>query len=735
MQLFVILYLKKYICRRNNRKKNNLFHLFQRENSSFNMLQDMMTRYLFFLFFFLATPVFAARTVSREAIKDSLGRELSAATEENRKLETLTNLMDICRGKEQMEYAYRLLAEARKKADPYYKEVALTEILRYYVNTDQRDSAYHYLEIAGQELDGKIRESLTTYMRMMLDVRIVCYTNGEEKKKILADNMIKLETEEKLSPFEKASAYYILGIAGNFSAKAQDELEQARENGFQYARKAALIMEKIPLRYSILFRQLIYFNLCMDVNRAEKAHLAVDYLKTIQDYAQTEEMKKRPYTSKRHMLSALMDLSSSADYLGKDLVASYYQQFLQFNRAYPEDASVSPAYERAVTSVNYYASIKEYKKAADYCDSTIQSLREVNYGDHAVEMYPVKIAMYDSLGGYKEAVSTYAEYVALLDTIYKKNLAENLQNQEIRLRADKLIVEKKTLELELQKSRSESYFFLALFVCALCAVFYIFFRLGKMKSLYRELQESNRQVLVANEKAQESEKMKNAFIRNMYHEVRTPLNAINGFSALIAGDEDLETEQKEEFSRIIHDNCILLTSMMDNVLKIAQLDSSTDMLPVEPVSIRALCNQEMNQLTQFQNKPDIDYRVEGDEETPAFHTHPTYFALVIARLLNNANKFTEKGSIVLAYHADQARRQMVVTVTDTGCGIPDGKHEWIFERFSKTNDFVPGTGLGLYLCRLIAERLDGSIVADPSYTAGARFVLTLPLGAETETDV
>lgn len=687
----------------------------------------MKKRSLFFLFFCLAAFSLHAQADWRDAIKDSLVRSLPDAREENQKLEIMTNLMDICRGKEQLDHAYTLFSEARKAENAYYKEVALTEILRYYVNTDQPDSARHYLKVAEQELEGKVLESLTGFMRMMMDVRTVCYTDGEEKKKILAENLMKLETGKTLSPIEKVSAYYILGIAGNFSAKANDDYQEAQSKGFDYAWKAATIMAKIPLRYSILFRQSIYFNLCMNVDTPEKARLAVDYLKTLQAYAQTDEMKKRPYTHKRHMLSALTALASSSAYLGEDVAASYYQQFLQLNRAYPEDASVTPAYERSLTSMNYYYGIKDYRKTIQWCDSTIQSLRDANYGEHAIELFPQKIALYDTLGLYKEETTAYKEYVALLDSVYRNTVEEKLQNQEIRHDADKLIVEKKALELELQKSRSESYLFLALFFCALCAVFYIIFRLGKMKSLYRELQESNRQVLIASEKAQESEKMKNAFIRNMYHEVRTPLNAINGFSELIASEEQMELEQKQEFSRIIHENCVLLTSMMDNVLKIAQLDSSNEALPVEAVNIRSICIQEMEQLKQFQYKPAIEYRVEGEEGAVVFQTHSTYFPLILTRLLSNANKFTEKGSIVLAYRADKERQKMIVTITDTGCGIPQGKHEWIFERFSKTNDFVPGSGLGLYLCRLIAERLGGSIIADPSYTDGARFILTLPL--------
>ena len=160
----------------------------------------------------------------------------------------------------------------------------------------------------------------------------------------------------------------------------------------------------------------------------------------------------------------------------------------------------------------------------------------------------------------------------------------------------------------------------------------------------------------------------------MCHEVRTPLNAINGFAELITSD-GISPEEKKEFSKIIYTNCHNITSMMNDVLVIAQLDSSNEVLP----------------------------------------------------LLNNANKFTNQGSITLSYRPEEEGRIMCICVTDTGCGIPADKSEWIFERFTKNDDFIPGSGLGLYLCRLITQRLNGSLKLDTCYTGGARFILRLPI--------
>ena len=124
---------------------------------------------------------------------------------------------------------------------------------------------------------------------------------------------------------------------------------------------------------------------------------------------------------------------------------------------------------------------------------------------------------------------------------------------------------------------------------------------------------------------------------------------------------------------------------------------------------------------------DYNYQIEGDKSNDLIYSDPNHFGIIITHLLNNANKFTDQGSITLSYQPEEEGKIMCISVTDTGCGIPADKSEWIFERFTKNDDFIPGSGLGLYLCRLITQRLNGSLKLDTSYTGGARFVLRLPI--------
>ncbi len=132
--------------------------------------------------------------------------------------------------------------------------------------------------------------------------------------------------------------------------------------------------------------------------------------------------------------------------------------------------------------------------------------------------------------------------------------------------------------------------------------------------------------------------------------------------------------------------------MMNDVLVIAQLDSSNEVLPLEPVHIGLLCHHEMNQLKKLQQKPDIHYQVEGDKSNDLIYSDSNHFGIIISHLLNNANKFTNQGSITLSYRPEEEGRIMCICVTDTGCGIPADKSEWIFECFTKNDDFIPQFG-------------------------------------------
>ena len=642
----------------------------------------------------------------------------------------MTNLMDLSRQEEQVEYAKQLYWLALEEDEDYYKEAALTEILRFYVNTDAKDSAKVYLAEAERELKGKARDFLVTYMKTIMDVRVVYYTKGEDRMKLIEKYKLRLETEKDMPVLDKISNYYLLGMANSNRVDPKNQDAIYKEVCY-YMNNLIELSDNIPLRYSYLFR-LNTLNILslMEATPENRVKASLRYLNMQKEYADTKEMKKRPYTSKRHLLNAYSTLATAAETVGKDMATYYFNYFIDLNRKYPEDAAFSAEYDRYFTSLNYYKSIRDFQKAADYNDSVIYYFRhgdfQFNLTENIVLTLKDKIDCLDSLHRYKDAYEAYKEYSVLLDSARTRSMEKKVEDLEIKKYVDELVVEKKALEIDLQKSRSQLYLFLALLILSICFGIFIFFRLGKIKSLYKELQESNRLVIIASEKAQESERMKNAFIKNMCHEVRTPLNAINGFAELITSD-GISPEEKKEFSKIIYTNCHNITSMMNDVLVIAQLDSSNEVLPLEPVHISLLCHHEMNKLKKLQQKPDIHYQVEGDKSNDLIYSDPNHFGIIISHLLNNANKFTNQGSITLSYQPEEEGRIMCICVTDTGCGIPADKSEWIFERFTKNDDFIPGSGLGLYLCRLITQRLNGSLKLDTCYTGGARFILRLPI--------
>ena len=662
-------------------------------------------KYYILLIYLLA---FSLATEGNTAVKDSLSEALPSASSPLQKLEIMTNLMDLSRQEEQVEYAKQLYWLALEEDEDYYKEAALTEILRFYVNTDAKDSAKVYLAEAERELKGKARDFLVTYMKTIMDVRVVYYTKGEDRMKLIEKYKLRLETEKDMPVLDKISNYYLLGMANSNRVDPKNQDAIYKEVCY-YMNNLIELSDNIPLRYSYLFR-LNTLNILslMEATPENRVKASLRYLNMQKEYADTKEMKKRPYTSKRHLLNAYSTLATAAETVGKDMATYYFNYFIDLNRKYPEDAAFSAEYDRYFTSLNYYKSIRDFQKAADYNDSVIYYFRHGNFQfdltENIVLTLKDKIDCLDSLHRYKDAYEAYKEYSVLLDSARTRSMENKVEDLEIKKHVDELVVEKKALEIDLQKSRSQLYLFLALLILSISFGIFIFFRLGKIKSLYKELQESNRLVIIASEKAQESERMKNAFIKNMCHEVRTPLNAINGFAELITSD-GISPEEKKEFSKIIYTNCHNITSMMNDVLVIAQLDSSNEVLPLEPVHISLLCHHEMNKLKKLQQKPDIHYQVEGDKSNDLIYSDPNHFGIIISHLLNNANKFTNQGSITLSYRPEEEGRIMCICVTDTGCGIPADKSEWIFERFTKNDDFIPGSGLGLYLCRLITQRL------------------------------
>ena len=233
----------------------------------------------------------------------------------------------------------------------------------------------------------------------------------------------------------------------------------------------------------------------------------------------------------------------------------------------------------------------------------------------------------------------------------------------------------------------------------------------------------------ANEKVKLADAAKTRFVQNMSHEVRTPLNAIVGFSQLLSlPDGSFPEEEKEEFAGHIVNNTKMLTMLLDDILNASAMDSGKYKITLEEGEMHFMAQAAISS-AEHRLQPGVTMTYESPREEPFnFTTDPRRVQQILINLLTNACKHTPSGSIVLKGEVNEDRGKVVYTVTDTGPGVPPEKAEAIFDRFTKLNEFVQGTGLGLSICRDIADRLGASVYLDTTYTeGGARFVFEVPI--------
>lgn len=224
---------------------------------------------------------------------------------------------------------------------------------------------------------------------------------------------------------------------------------------------------------------------------------------------------------------------------------------------------------------------------------------------------------------------------------------------------------------------------------------------------------------------EKSEQMKNLFIQNISHELRTPLNAISGFSQLMASADQLGEEERRLCSSNILRNIELLTKLVNDILDLSAMETGQIEIRTSGMSAQELLRNVAAQMAA-QIPQDVELKLDLPDEPLCFASDEKRLNQILINLLSNACKNTTEGCITMSA---SARENGIVcfAVSDTGCGIPTEKAEVIFERFEKLDRYKQGSGIGLSICRIIAEALGGKIYLDTSYHGGARFVVEIPL--------
>lgn len=391
-----------------------------------------------------------------------------------------------------------------------------------------------------------------------------------------------------------------------------------------------------------------------------------------------------------------------------------------------------------ITSVYYLAMSRYYYYQKKY-SLALNMINRVLQMDYSQEPLKLKVDILQAAGRLDSAFEAQNELMKFFESQYinaftrqvdQLRMLHDLTDKEIQMR-EMAYQKKQIAQKQLQLLAWMAFSLVLLVLLSILSQYY-----RRMRNLKNDLQkeknsliESGEKLRKAKEEAEEANRMKSAFIANISHEVRTPLNAIVGFSELL---EDASDEERRSYVQIIEDNSELLLNLVSDVLDLSKLESNEFKVFLSDCLLQLSCQKALDKI-RHRVPEGVKLTFTHPEEPVTIQTDCQRLQQVLENLLSNATKFTDTGEINLNFKIDPANRQVVFAVTDTGCGIPADKQAAIFDRFEKVDEFKQGGGLGLPICCAIIDHLGGTISLDTSYTGGARFVFTIPYVVSSKT--
>ena len=596
-----------------------------------------------------------------------------------------------------------IIASTTDKADSCTKEKE--SIVHEVISTFHNSLGFDYLtreECDSLNADGllsQLDESQRYYTYFELE-RILIKSSlfrGEIRMAIAQSDQMYSKARALAYPFGNALALNAMGEVYSYTGRL-------REAGAAYEESLRLLdgMDGEDVHIRMLLVELIDYNL-----RIRNVNGASRYLARLNLYP--EDRLSPLELAMRHISNASCqlfkgDLKAASHCLAQigqleaQLIPEIRQYLLIIDARY---LVATGAHEAALTAYN------------DFLQTEYARINHNIYKEALLEKADLLVKM----GNKEEAYGQYGKVFSYIKTSFEKNYPKEIDRLCTRFQADQLAYQN-----ERDRIVSMRFYLAGIIVSVL---FLIFLLVLGWKKIFR-LKRSQMRQEAMKEKAVQAIQRKNMFLSNMSHEVRTPLNAIVGFSAVLTDeDESFDDESRREFSEIIKVNSFQLLKLINDILDFSDFENDNITFNIRTHDAVKLCN-EVVETVMASRKLEVEMRFDTDLSVLMLDTDDARLRQVLINLLVNAAKFTEQGSIVLELKMVDAGTALF-SVTDTGCGIPPEKQHLIFERFEKLNDFVQGSGLGLSICQLIVKYMNGKLWVDSGYTRGARFCFTHPL--------
>ena len=584
-----------------------------------------------------------------------------------------------------------IIASATDKADSWTKEKE--SIVHEVISTFHNSLGFDYLtreECDSLNADGllsQLDESQRYYTYFELE-RILIKSSlfrGEIRMAIAQSDQMYSKARALAYPFGNALALNAMGEVYSYTGRL-------REAGAAYEESLRLLdgMDGEDVHIRMLLVELIDYNL-----RIRNVNGASRYLARLNLYP--EDRLSPLELAMRHISNASCqlfkgDLKAASHCLAQigqletQLIPEIRQYLLIIDARY---LVATGEHEAALTAYN------------DFLQTEYARINHNIYKEALLEKADLLVKM----GNKEEAYGQYGKVFSYIKTSFEKNYPKEIDQLCTRFQADQLAYQN-----ERDRIVSMRFYLAGIIVSVL---FLIFLLVLGWKKIFR-LKHSQMRQEAMKEKAVQAIQRKNMFLSNMSHEVRTPLNAIVGFSAVLTDeDESFDDESRREFSEIIKVNSFQLLKLINDILDFSDFENDNITFNIRTHDAVKLCN-EVVETVMASRKLEVEMRFDTDLSVLMLDTDDARLRQVLINLLVNATKFTEQGSIVLELKMADAGTALF-SVTDTGCGIPPEKQHLIFERFEKLNDFVQGSGLGLSICQLIVKYMNGKLWVDSGY--------------------
>lgn len=655
---------------------------------------------------------------------DSLKEILAVSKEPVRRIPALTRLAMLhMQEPEEVPYLIRLYKEAQQADSTAAVYNALRHLSRFYYNLyDKRDSILYW----GGLIDS-IAKSRGEWPNELFDVR--CYSCQD----LLWSKDYEMALNEALEIYQEASREkHLYGMVRCSESLGLIYQAVRRDSAAIVAFREGLDLIKgldVPTKVETQMRMTCYQAEC--ALKVSAPAVIDSILKNYHSFIlQQAELNKVAGNRAPIGREYLLLYSFYADRYVRCGQAAKAKKALDKASLYIGQTQGDTDYARKTYMsvwARYYRLIGDSSRALQY-------LNELLAVEQAPEEIRMKAELLEQEGNIEEALDLYE---ALLSLSSQRN-DETFFRQIGQLQALHELHEKETQVRQLQinqrrvmQKQSQLVFSLAVALILLLTLYvlYIYYRRtrrlqGELVHEKESLLASEGKLLKAKKRAEEASRMKSTFLANMSHEIRTPLNAIVGFSGLLC-DSSTSAEERKAYTAIIHNNTELLLNLVNDVLDLSRMETGDMNFRLGRYALKDCCQRALDSI-RHRIPQGVKLTFEPSFEPVILYTDRLRLQQLLTNLLTNAAKFTEKGEIKLAYRVLPTGDGVEISVADTGCGIPSQKQADVFKRFEKLDDYKPGAGLGLSICRIVADRLGGAISIDSSYTAGARFVFIHP---------